>query len=292
MKKQYSIFDAHCDTLSAMQDSGQSFLKNTLNTDKLRMSEYNKYTQAFACFIPPEYRDTAMDRFNALCSLFYNTDFDGIDAFLTVEGGEMIRSISDLTYLYDKNVRAVALTWNNSNLLGGGADDCITGLTAFGKSVVKKMDELGIIIDVSHLNDKTFFDVASVTGSAIVATHSNSRSVCNHRRNLTDDMFKIICESGGCVGINLYPPFLTEDKACTSEHAMSHILRFLDMGGEDHIGIGADFDGTDNHLPSDIHGCEDLYIVFDKLKGYGVTDDIIEKISHKNFERVFGRKNH
>jgi membrane dipeptidase len=104
-------------------------------------------------------------------------------------------------------------------------------------------------------------------------------------------MFKIICNSGGCVGINLYPPFLTEKEKCLSTDAIRHIEHFLSLGGENHIGIGADFDGTENILPEDIHGCEELYRIFDLLEKEGYSNELIEKISHKNFERIFEKGN-
>ncbi len=282
--RDYKIFDAHCDTLCCLSDSGGSIESNTYNIDKTRMLEYNSYTQVFACFIAPEYYNAPMNRFRTLYETYKKQDFSGITPLLGLEGGEVIQSLEDLDYLKECGVRCIALTWNNTNKLASGVLDTDTGLTEFGKSVVRRMEDLGILVDVSHLSDKAFYDVASLATKPIIATHSNSRTKCPHPRNLTDDMFKIIRDSGGVAGINLYPLFLTENKECTSKDAITHIEHFLDLDGAEAIGIGADFDGTDNELPDDVKGCEGLYRILDLIN----DKETAEKISHKNFMRVFG----
>lgn len=284
--KDYRIFDAHCDTLCCICDKGGNAEENTYNIDKKRMMEYNHYTQLFACFISPLYYSDPMLRFKALYQTYKKQDFTGITPMLSLEGGEVISSLEDIEYLNSCGVRCIALTWNNTNKLASGVLDTDTGLTPFGKSVVRKMEDLGIYVDVSHLSDKSFYDVASIATKPIIATHSNSRSICNHPRNLTDDMFKIIRDSDGCVGINLYPLFLTKKDECTSADALKHIEYFLSLGGEDTIGIGADFDGTDNQLPQDVQGCEGLYKILDLIGDRKIAD----KISEKNFLRIFGEE--
>ncbi len=283
--KSYSIFDAHCDTLCMIADNGGDFIKNQYNADKTRMLKYKSYTQVFACFISPEYHENAMARFKQLADCYDSQDFSGISPILSVEGGEMIKSLEDIEYLKSRGVRCIALTWNGSNHIAGGADDTDTGLSQFGKSVVRKMSELDILVDVSHLNDKSFYNVVEVCDKPIIATHSNSRCVCNHKRNITDEMFNIIRDSGGCVGINLYPPFVNETEVCSVADVVKHIEHFLDMGGINAIGVGADFDGTDGMLPAEISGCGELYRLFDELDK---DNEIIENISHRNFKRVFG----
>ncbi|MCC8169760.1 MAG: dipeptidase, partial [Oscillospiraceae bacterium] len=115
--------------------------------------------------------------------------------------------------------------------------------------------------------------------------HSNSRRICSHRRNLSDRQFKIICASGGCVGINFYPKFLSDDGNAGIDDIVKHIEHFMALGGENHIGIGADFDGVD-YLPNGIRGCEDTYKVFERLLQLNYKEEQVEKISHKNFEDV------
>lgn len=294
----YEIFDAHCDTLWAMVDRDCNIRKNNLNIDVERMKKYRSYTQMFACFIDPENRTNAMERFNRMADCFYSQDFAGMTPILSVESADMIRSTDDVVYLYNRGVRMMTLTWNDNNQLAGGAYGNETGsnkvnpsgeLTELGKAVVKKMNSLGMIIDVSHLNDKSFYEVAKINTGALAASHSNSRSICNSERNLTDDMFKIICETGGVVGINIYPPFLTSADEANVKDVIKHIEHFISLGGENNIGIGADFDGTFGKFPTDIKGCEDLHKIFDEMICLGYDNDIIEKISHKNFKRIFKR---
>ena len=283
----YSIFDTHCDTLCAIADFGGDILNNHYNVDKRRMLKYKSYTQVFACYISPRYENEAWERFFLLKNLYDRQDFSGIRPFLSVEGAYMIKSTEDVYILKACGVRCMALTWNGSNRLAGGADDEQRGITPLGRDVIRTMNKLNIILDVSHLNDKSFFDAAEISEKPIVATHSNARSMCAHRRNLTDEMFKIICDKDGCTGINLYPPFLNHSGKAEVSDVLKHIEHFLSLGGENHIGIGADFDGTDNDLPSGINGCEDLYKIFDSMSENGFSAAVTEKISHSNFERVF-----
>ncbi len=282
--KDYEIFDAHCDTLCCLCDKGGTLETNTYNIDKTRMSDYRDYTQVFACFISPEYYNDPMSRFNALYDTYKKQNFAGITPILSLEGGEPISSLEDIDYLNECGVRCIALTWNNTNRLGGGVLDGDCGLTQFGRSAVRKMEDLGILVDVSHLSDKAFYDVAAIARNPIIATHSNSRSICPHPRNVTDDMFKIIRDSGGVVGLNLYPLFLTENNSCTSHDAIMHMEHFLSLDGENAVGFGADFDGTDNLLPDDVRGCEGLYRIADLIK----DRETAEKITHRNFMRLFG----
>lgn len=279
----YSVFDAHCDTLCYLLDNGGSIEKNTYHIDSQRMSAYKNYTQVFACFIAPEYRPCANERCMKLIDTYYRNKINGI---LSIEGGECIRSLADLRNYHRLGVRIAALTWNHTNHIASGADeeDKSKGLTEFGRAVVEEMDKLGMLIDVSHLNDRSFYDIAAISDN-IIATHSSARSICPHRRNLTDEMFGIIKSKGGCVGVNFYPPFLCEDGRAGIDDIVKHIEHFMSLGGEDNIGIGADFDGVD-YLPEGMSGCEDMYKVFDRLLQLNYTDGQVEKISHKNFERI------
>ncbi len=290
----YSVFDTHCDTLCSVLDGGKSINSNDCHVDMERMKEYENYTQVFACFIDPIYRDSAVERTLKLIDTYHqstNNLPENVHAMLSIEGGEGITSLSMLRNYHRLGVKIAALTWNFSNHIASGAfeKDNKRGLTDFGKTVVKEMNNLGMFIDVSHLNRKSFYDIASISQMPIIATHSCSDSVCSHVRNITDDQFRIIRESGGCVGINFYPDFLTEERECSAQDIVRHINHFMELGGDENIGIGADFDGVDK-LPNGISGVQDMYKVFDRLKKEGYTDVQIEKISHKNFERVLERK--
>lgn len=281
----YSVFDAHCDTLCAVLDGDRHLDENDCHIDLKRMGAYEKYTQVFACFIAPEYRHCALSR---CLDLIETYKYGGADGILSIEGGECIESVEVLHMLRKEGVRIAALTWNDTNRLAAGADerDLRKGLTSFGKKIVREMEKLKMTVDVSHLNDKSFYDIIEISTRPIVATHSNARAVCPHRRNLTDDMFLKIKERGGVVGINFYPPFLNESGRANIDDIIKHIEHFMALGGGDNIGIGADFDGVDC-LPEGICGCEDTYKVFDRLLMLNYSEEAVEKISRKNFERIF-----
>lgn len=285
------VFDAHCDTVSEMYNTKQAFAKNSLHIDLMRMSKYDGYTQVFAIFTPPERKNEAKEYVKELITLFYDemnkngvtvcknfSDFASSktkqNAFLSIEGAECIESIPDILELKEKGVFMIAPTWNFRNKIGCGVmEERDTGLSEFGKKAICEMDRLGIILDVSHLSEKSFFDATKIFKKPIVASHSNSKTVLNHKRNLTDEQFLAIKESGGVVGINLYPDFL-------GESVKKHIDRFLSLGGEDNIGLGCDFDGIDR-LPCGIKGIEDIV----KLE-LPYSTKIRQKILEKNFLRV------
>lgn len=292
----YQIFDTHCDTLCAVLDKGKSIIKNDCHADFERMKQYERYTQVFACFIAPVYHSCADERTMALIDTFHRVTDDlpeSIRAILSIEGGEGIYSLAQLRNYYRLGVRIIAPTWNYSNHIASGAleKDETRGLTEFGKKVIAEMNRLGILADVSHLNDKSFYDIADYSDKPIIVSHSNSRSVCRSKavcpveRNLTDDQFMRIKQSGGCVGINFCPDFLNESGKADIDDIIRHIEHFMSLGGEDNIGIGADFDGVDS-LPDGINGVQDVYKIFDRLLQIGYTENQIEKISHKNFERI------
>lgn len=292
----YSVFDAHCDTLCHARDFGKSLKTNDCHVDIERMNKYKSYTQVFACFIDPIYKSCAAERTLSLIDTYHEhtkTLPGNIRTILSIEGGEGIYSLSALRNFYRLGVRIIALTWNYSNHIASGAAEAdeTRGLTEFGRQVIAEMNSLGMLADVSHLNDKSFYDIADYMDKPIIASHSNSRAVCRTKavcpveRNLTDDQFRIICKSEGCVGINFCPDFLSESGRADIDDIMRHIEHFMSLGGENHIGIGADFDGVDR-LPDGINGCQDLYKVFDRLLQLNYTDEQVEKISHKNFERV------
>lgn len=295
------IFDAHADTISEIFDRNKNLEENDLHIDVRRMSTYEEYTQVFAVFISPSHKNRGMERAKelikrandeilscgiSLCKSY--SDWEAATAkvkvFLSLEGGEPIEKISDVEELFRLGIRIIAPTWNFRNKIACGAmEEKDTGLSAFGRQVIREMERLGIICDVSHLSEKSFWDIAGISKKPLIASHSNSFSVKNHRRNLTDRQFVAIKDTGGCVGINFYPPFLG-DKI---EDAVLHIDRFLSLGGEDNIGLGSDFDGVDA-LPLKMAGCQDME-GFIKMLPY--STQIREKIAYKNFLRVINAHN-
>lgn len=295
--------DTHCDTISRILDRDEALLENSGQVDLERMER--GHIQFFAAFIDPIYDANPVERCLSIIAKFYeeaDKNRDGVmvcrsyrdmvqasrcgkyGAFLSLEGGTPIVSCRMLDMLYRLGVRCAALTWNRSNHLAGGALET-GGLTPLGRDVVVQMQKIGMLMDVSHLNEESFWDVVSCMKQPFIASHSCSRAMCNHPRNLTDRQFRAICEAGGCVGINFYPEFLSADGNASVDDIICHIEHFLKLGGENHIGIGADFDGV-NRLPEGIGGIQDVGKIFVGLQKRGHSRQTIEKIAYRNFARV------
>lgn len=270
-----------------------------------------EYCQCFAIFCPDTIRgDDAWNyytmahhyfkkqlvKYDGLISQsFSNTDIKNsfvnkkISAVLTVEGGAVIAGNTDnLEKLYNDGVRIMTLTWNGPNEIGCGSSNQDEGLTDFGKLTVRKMDEIGMTVDVSHLSDKGFWDVTEVSEKPFIATHSNLRKVCGHRRNLTDPEFEEIVKRKGIVGINFYKDFLNpEGDKASLDDIVSHVFAMLDLDGEDVIALGSDYDGCD--VVSGIDRHPDLFRLYDKMIESNIDERIIEKIFWKNASDFFER---
>ena len=301
----YSLIDSHCDTVSKALDEHKNLFNNQLHID-LEKTKNLEYTQFFAAFISPEHRNDAEKRAYSIIAKLKNEIYmnsermafcvsykdyienrDKIRAFLSLEGGEPITDRAALEKLYREGVRMATLTWNYSNQLAAGVleGDKQKGLTALGKEIVAEMNRMGIIVDVSHLNDQSFEDVMAITKKPVVASHSNSRKICSNPRNLTDAQFETIKKTGGLVGINLYPRFLNESSKASIDDIIRHIEHFLSLGGENHLGLGADFDGIET-TPQGIAGIEDIHKLFDRMLRLGFSESLIKKLSYTNMERI------
>lgn len=183
-------------------------------------------------------------------------------------------------------MRALTLTWNHRNALADGAGENATGggLTKFGKEVVREMERLGMLVDVSHLSDAGFWDVEKLAKKPFIASHSNARAVCAVQRNLTDDQLRAIAAKGGVVGLNFYPNFLAKGEKAGIEDILRHTLHMLDIMGEDHIGFGSDWDGIDN-TPHDLLHLGEMPQLLARMEAE-LGKDILEKIREKNFLRI------
>ncbi len=305
---QYTIFDGHCDTIQKICDTNQSLRKNNLHISVENMSA-NRHIQVFAAFI--DKKEDKLSPFNR-CKQLIDCYFSEINknsetishclntkdienainhkknaALLSIEGGEAIEgNLKNLRYFYDRGVRVMALTWNYDNEISGSIGESNSkGLSAFGKSVVDEMNNLNMIIDVSHISVPGFWDVIENTIKPIVATHSNAYGLKKHKRNLNDEQIKAIINNGGCIGINLYAEFLN-DKDCKISDVIRHIEYILSLGGENNIGFGSDFDGMDKQ-PKEIKGIKDISKIPDEMLRLGYPYELVEKITHKNFLRLF-----
>ena len=316
--------DLHCDTLSilALSDEEISLASNDkTSVDFERLRKGNALVQFFAMFLPSkatyerlemepmdddEYilksvnilKDAIEENSNIIAMAYNiedikrNEEEGKMSTILTIEDGRSIDGkLEKIKKYYDLGVRLITLTWNHENSLGypNSADPQIMekGLKPFGIEAVEYMNELGIIVDVSHLSDGGFYDVARVSKKPFIASHSNARAISPHQRNLTDEMIRIISEKGGVVGLNFCPPFLNEDakgKDSTIELMVRHLNHIKNVGGEDVIALGSDLDGIGGNL--EIDSCDKIPLLFEALEGAGWSSRLIEKFAYKNSLRV------
>ena len=208
-------------------------------------------------------------------------------AILSIEGGAALAGkIGNIGKAYEKGVRLLTLTWNGRCETGCGCmEECGGGLTAFGKEAVREMESFNMIVDVSHLSEEGFWDVARTAKKPFVATHSNSKSVCPVRRNLTDGQFKEIARGGGIAGLNMCADFLGGGNSGI-DGVLKHTEHFLGIGGEKALAIGADFDGCT--LPPDIPDAGGMDKVYKKMCsafGKKTADDIFYNNAYNFFIR-------
>lgn len=312
------FIDLHCDTIWMLMRQTHENLKSNsfcVDVDKLRQAE--SMVQFFACFI---YMDgiageNCWDRGYELAlnmiqkgkeeffkcrddislalefkDVVGNKENGKISAFLTVEEGGILNGHLDrLDQLHGEGVRLVTLTWNRENCIGfpnsRETNTMQKGLKPFGIEVVEHMNDLGMLIDVSHLSDGGFWDVLRHSKKPIVASHSNARSLCNHPRNLTDEMIRAVAECGGIIGTNLYPYFIQENGKATVETIGDHISYMYKIGGEDVLAIGTDFDGFDEGELELTHIGE-MGKLYEEVKKRGFSERQMEKIWSGNALRI------
>ena len=229
-----------------------------------------------------------------------------INAMVGLEGLSYIgEDIDQIDRYYDEIfARTMMLTWNEENALASGwPGDPNRGLTAKGKEAVKRMNKLGVVLDISHLNDKGIWDVFSLAeGNPVIASHSNCRALCDIGRNLTDDMIKEVAKTGGVIGMNRLNGFISEDKAKHNvDGLVDHALHIIDLVGVDHVGCGFDFEdfivsdalaknGVDESDPYSTIGlgdASDCQNFLDGLRKRGLNEEEVEKIAYKNFYRAY-----
>ncbi|MBF4692484.1 dipeptidase [Fusibacter ferrireducens] len=319
------FIDMHCDTLMQLlihdHDRANLLKSEFTSVDFERMQAGGQLAQFFAVFLPPPqfyesfevegltdseyinilhgYLMKNLEANEALIKIAYNAhdlvenEKQGVmSAVLTMEDGRDVNGkLSRIKTFYDMGFRAMSLTWNYENCFGypnsREPEIMHQGLKDFGREAVEYMQTLGMIVDVSHLSDGGFYDVAQICKKPFVATHSNARSVSNHPRNLTDDMIKILAKHGGITGINFAPAFSNAD---LSEHhgyvkAYAEMARHIvNVGGIDVIGLGSDFDGIGGIL--EVDSSDKMYLLENALRKVGFNTTEIEKIFYKNVLRV------
>ncbi len=293
MRSGFEVFDAHCDTLTV---KGLSHAKTQLRLRDIK--SYARYIQVFAICADgkPAFMHAKrhirkynalikkwdMERVESNCDL-KNTQFGAI---LALEGADALYgSLSALDFFYNQGVRLLTLTWNISNAAASSImakED--NGLSDFGKKLVRACNQKGIVIDLSHIGDKGFYDVCEISEKPFVCSHSNSRTVFDVKRNITDEQFCEIVKRGGVCGINFYSEFLGEKKNIDGIYA--HIEHFCALDGEKNIGLGSDFDGTKS-MPADCTGASYMEKIAENLLIHNYSEKTVKDILWGNFYRVF-----
>lgn len=300
------LVDLHCDTLYKSV-TRNIFLDDISMENRLNIDDMNKL-QCYAIWIPDgisgseaeklfyrAYERLAGEANRLLIKLIdfeekYSSQlFDNKNsAYFTIENSLAINGRLDNIEKFAKlGVKIITLTWNASNQIGDGANVAkAKGLTDFGRLAVKEMEKWGIIVDISHASDKLFFDVAEISTKSIIATHSNSRCITNHKRNLTDEQAKHIASNNGIIGLNFHNEFLNNDseKACIFD-IIRHAEHFLSLGLENNICIGTDFDGCT--LPEDIKGSENMADIYEMFLKHNYKESVINKIFYGNAHKFF-----
>lgn len=301
------LFDLHCDTLYECYTKGIDLYSNSGHVDLDRGCRFDEWGQVFAVWIPDEWRGEAA--FEHACRALrlvrqaeqkYSEKLHFLQAgeslpealpahacvgVLAVEGGAALAgSLDHLTDLAALGVKLLTITWNGENELGFGAGcDRNLPLKPFGKQVIREMDRLGMQIDVSHLNERGFWDAAESTDARLIATHSVSAAVHNHPRNLTDAQFDEIVRRGGVAGLNFAESQLG---AATFEQIERHLDHFLSRGGEQSVCFGCDLDGTT--LPPDWYGIEVMPRLYEYLAARGYVETLLDRFFFENAKKVFG----
>ena len=310
----FGFIDAHADTISRAlllaQEKQGIYDNSELHIDFKRLSEFEAPVQVFAAWCAERYIPIAFEQTNIMFDFLEQEiakhndmieialDLEDIrriasegkiSAILAIEGGEaLMGKIENLEHFYNRGVRILGLTWNRENALGfGQATGSGRGLKPFGIECIQKMDELGMIADVSHLNEAGFWDVHNIGTRPYMASHSNAYSLLQHNRNLNDDQIMAIVERGGIIGFNMYPVFVAKNGKAAMGDIMAHFKHFIQIGAGDHIGLGCDFDGIDS-TPEGIKDITSLKILEERLKEE-FNEETSYKIMEGNFYEFFKR---
>ena len=319
-KNPMNCIDMHCDSLTWELVEKNGFYSNPrMHIDFKRLYKGEYLMQCFAVFMfyargdlynntlryidifkrEMENNKNIISQVTNYKELMDNKSKHKLSALLTIEEGGVIEgSIEKLEHLYELGVRMICLTWNFKNEIGYPnlqrnlkendyyKIDTVNGLTPFGIQVVKKMNELGIIIDTSHLSDAGFYDCIKYSTQPIIASHSNARAIHGYARNMTDDMILKLHENKGVMGMNYCPDFVSDNvKENQIPDIIKHMKHIKDLGCIDNLALGSDFDGIDT--PVGMSDCTKTHDLKTAMLENGFTEEEVEKVFYKNFLRVF-----
>lgn len=289
------IADMHCDSLSLV--NGERGLINRYNVSS------GGALQFFACFVanrdktPQQRRREVMhylDAYISECSRLSLNTVKGVrdlscveraktSALFSIEGGGGLFSTSEeLDVLYKMGLRVMGLCWDSNELASSAWDNFDTGLTDEGKRMVLRLSEMGIVLDVSHMSDRSIYDCLETTAYPLLATHSNFREVCNSPRNLTKEQALLITSRGGVIGLNIYPPFLSEGDTATGDDILRHVDYALEHFGENSLGFGFDIDGTDGIYPDFVRTDRSIHEQVTELLLSHYSESVVSKIAGGN----------
>ena len=311
------FIDMHCDTLLECYLQDKPLRENDLQIDLQRIKKTGGMMQFFAAFLisgeaareenvtltPYELffkieelyeRQLALNKdivapVRKFSDIAENERAGKISSLLTIEDSALLEGKAErLQPLYDKGVRLMTLLWDNENCIGFPRSDDETnhrkGLKKFGIEVVERMNELGMVVDVSHMSEGGFYDVARYSKKPFVASHSCARALCDHSRNLTDEQLRCIAEAGGVVGVNFYAPFLKKNAGVSkNDDIIVHIKHMVNIMGDECVAFGSDFDGIDCSLEMrDYEGFKGLIAKLEQE----FSSETMEKICYRNVIRV------
>ena len=295
------LFDLHCDTLVKAYEENYSIFSNSplhLSFDKA--SHFSPFIQIMAIWTNDRlsdfegfYQCLNIIKWANKINLPLVEDFNKLSSFsliLSIEDARIIENdLSRIDLLYNQKVRLITPVWKDASVIGGAWNTNI-GLSDFGKNAISHMLELGIVVDVSHSSKRTFYEILDLCkeyNCIPVATHSNSFSMCNHPRNLTENQIYSLLDLNSIIGISLAPEHLSSNHHACIDDVIRHIDHYLSLGAENSICLGCDFDGISS-LPTGIKDVSSLSILFEKLyKLYG--DTIVNKIFYGNSYRFFSK---
>lgn len=315
-----NLIDMHCDTIYEMLsgETPKDLRKNNLKVDLEKLRKAGSAAQFFACFICMDEflgksrYEQAYEYVRVMASclkkqiwmypeeiafagngrdLERNQREGKISAFLTLEEGGVIHDDSArIEELWQMGIRLITLTWNYENCMGypNSKDPAVMGkgLKPFGIFTVERMNELGMIVDVSHLSEGGFWDVIRYSSKPPVASHSNARAIKEHPRNLSDGQIRALSEKGGIAGLNFYQHFLGNTDECRIEEMVAHVKHMFQKGGEDFVAIGTDFDGFHGAARMEIENIGEIDVLKEALLKNGFTERQVEKIWYRNAKRV------
>lgn len=291
------VVDMHCDSL--LEVTAERGLKTKYN-----MSYEHPHIQFFAEWVACKGESAAARRKRLLhyldvyiaertrlglhpiqsChNLNFVTECEECGAILSIEGGGgLFADSEELTTLYRAGLRVLGIAWDSNELATSSFDRVDNGLTPAGRELITKASEMGIILDVSHLSDKSTAELLEITPYPVIATHSNFREICSHPRNLPRELASKIVARGGVIGLNLCPPFVTDDGKPRAEDLLRHIDFALENYGENSLGCGFDIDGTDGEYPLGIDEKSSIHDQVLELMYKHYTASVVEKIAGGN----------